>query len=79
VAAFYQRPEERAVREEWVDGLAGVLRQGEPAGYVNFVPDDSPGRVAEAYPEPTLTRLREVKARFDPENLFRRNVNIPPA
>jgi FAD/FMN-containing dehydrogenase len=35
--------------------------------------------VAEAYPPATLARLREVKRRYDPDNLFRRNINVAPA
>jgi FAD/FMN-containing dehydrogenase len=32
-----------------------------------------------AYPGPTWDRLRELKRRYDPDNLFRLNHNIPPA
>jgi FAD/FMN-containing dehydrogenase len=35
--------------------------------------------VREAYPGPTWDRLTEIKARYDPTNLFRLNQNIPPA
>jgi len=31
-----------------------------------------------AYPAPTYARLRELKQRYDPDNLFRSNANIPP-
>ncbi len=31
------------------------------------------------YPGATCERLREVKRRYDPENLFHLNHNIPPA
>ena len=31
------------------------------------------------YPGATWERLREVKRRYDPENLFHLNHNIPPA
>ena len=27
---------------------------------------------------PNLTRLREIKTKYDPENFFRQNVNILP-
>jgi FAD/FMN-containing dehydrogenase len=32
-----------------------------------------------AYPGPTWDRLRELKRRYHPDNLFRLNHNIPPA
>ena len=49
-----------------------------PSVYVNFMPDDEDDRLGEAYGG-NLPRLREVKARYDPGNLFRVNHNIAPA
>jgi FAD/FMN-containing dehydrogenase len=46
--------------------------------YVNFMPDDEKGRLDDAYAA-NLPRLREIKARYDPGNLFRVNHNIQPA
>ena len=79
VAAFYDRPEDRAVREAWVADFAGALRQGESGAYVGFLGDESPERVREAYPGATWDRLTAIKRRYDPANLFRLNQNIPPA
>lgn len=47
-------------------------------GYVNFLTEDESARVASAY-GPNYERLAEVKRKFDPDNLFRMNHNIPPA
>jgi hypothetical protein len=55
------------------------VRQGEPGVYVNFLGNEGPARVREAYPGPTWDRLRKIKAAYDPTNLFRLNHNIPPA
>jgi FAD/FMN-containing dehydrogenase len=79
VAAFYDGPEDRAVREAWVADFAAALRQGEPGAYVGFLGDDGQARVHEAYPGPTWERLAEIKRRYDPANLFHRNQNIPPS
>jgi FAD/FMN-containing dehydrogenase len=77
VAAFYDGPDDKARRQEWVDGLAAAIHQGDGA-YVNFLLDEGPERVREAYPGPTWDRLVEIKRRYDPDNLFHRNQNIPP-
>jgi hypothetical protein len=64
--------------QAWADGLADALRQGAPGAYVNFIADEDPARAREAYPGATWDRLVEVKRRYDPGNLFRLNLNIPP-
>src|SRR5258707_3605533 len=45
--------------------------------YVNFMPDDENDRVEKAYGM-NYRRLREIKGRYDPDNLFRMNQNIRP-
>ena len=78
VAAMYERPEERAEHEAWVDGLAARLRDGDDGAYVGFLADEGEERVRAAYPGATWDRLAAVKATYDPDNLFRMNQNIPP-
>jgi FAD/FMN-containing dehydrogenase len=79
VAAMYQDPEERPKHAGWVDGLADELRQDDEGAYVGFLADEGGERVRAAYPGPTWDRLRAVKRRYDPQNVFRLNQNIPPA
>jgi FAD/FMN-containing dehydrogenase len=79
LGAFYDGPAERAVREAWVVDFAAALRQGDGGAYVNFLGEEGPARVRQAYPGSTWERLVAVKARYDPTNLFRLNQNIPPA
>ena len=79
VAAFYEGPEDRAVREAWVTDFAAALRQEDTGAYVNFLGEEGEARIRHAYPGPTWDRLAEIKARYDPANLFRLNQNIPPA
>jgi FAD/FMN-containing dehydrogenase len=38
--------------------------------YIGFETDDRPQRLHDAYPGQTLTRLRRIKAQYDPENVF---------
>ena len=79
VASFYEGPDDKPVREAWVDDLAAAIYQGDDGAYVNFVGDEGPERVRAAYPGATWDRLAVIKARYDPTNLFHRNQNIPPA
>jgi FAD/FMN-containing dehydrogenase len=46
--------------------------------YVNFMGDEGSDRVRAAYGEQTYRRLVALKNRYDPDNAFRLNQNIPP-
>ncbi len=48
------------------------------SGYVNFLTEDEGERVAASYGA-NYPRLQAAKRRFDPDNLFRMNLNIEPA
>ena len=48
------------------------------SGYVNFLTEDEGERVAASYGG-NYPRLQALKRRFDPDNLFRMNLNIAPA
>jgi FAD/FMN-containing dehydrogenase len=78
VAALSDAIDEVPGHEAWVEGFTAALRQGDDGAYVNFLTDEGEARVRAAYPGETWARLRAVKARYDPENLFHRNQNIPP-
>jgi hypothetical protein len=78
VAAFYDGPEDKAVREAWVNDLAAELRQEDGGAYVNFLGEDGAERIRAAYPDATWDRLTAIKASYDPTNLFRLNQNIRP-
>ncbi|SDT72244.1 FAD-binding oxidoreductase [Jiangella sp. DSM 45060] len=79
VASFLDGADTRAEREQWVLDTSAVAENGGPGAYVNFLADDGAARAREAYPGATWERLVRVKQQYDPGNLFRRNVNIPPA
>jgi len=65
----------------WARDVAGAaepssLRGG---GYVNYMQADEPiERVRAAFGEEAFARLQALKRRYDPENVLRRNQNVPP-
>jgi FAD/FMN-containing dehydrogenase len=66
----------------WARRTAAAIgeRSTPVGGYLNYgAPDEPLERVRAAYGEAKFDRLRQVKRRFDPHNLFRYNHNIPPA
>jgi len=78
VAAVYASPDEDSAHRAWADDAAAALRRGADAAYVNFLGDEGAERVRAAYPGATWDRLAEVKRRYDPENVFQLNQNVPP-
>ena len=80
IAAFYTDDADKVEKQAWMLEFANAIRQSDTGAYVNFVGDEGPDRVRNAvYPGKTWDRLREIKRRYDPTNLFHLNQNIPPA
>ncbi|HEU5102933.1 MAG TPA: LLM class flavin-dependent oxidoreductase [Roseiflexaceae bacterium] len=63
---------------ERMDRLWDALRQHFDGLYLSFESDLRPERIDDAFPPQTLERLRALKARYDPDNVFRDNFNIAP-
>jgi FAD/FMN-containing dehydrogenase len=62
---------------DWARGYWDDLHAHSAGGaYVNFMEDEGDARVRAAY-RGNYERLVEIKTRCDPDNLFRRNQNIP--
>jgi FAD/FMN-containing dehydrogenase len=79
LATLYERLEDKPVHEAWVSEFSAALVQSDHGAYVNFLGDQGESAVRAAYPGSNWDRLRQVKRRYDPTNLFRLNQNIPPA
>jgi FAD/FMN-containing dehydrogenase len=67
------------VHAAWTQAYYEELRPRAIGVYSNFLEAEGEDRIREAYPEATYRRLADVKRRYDPTNLFRRNQNIAPA
>ena len=69
----------RAAETAWARAFFDGLHPHRAGVYVNFLDsDDDTSRVREAYGEESYRRLAEVKAKYDPENVFHNNKNIQP-
>jgi FAD/FMN-containing dehydrogenase len=82
IYGFWPDPGDDAARIAWVKGFSDAMRPSAMAGqYVNFLgheDTDTLGKALAAYGPSKLQRLRELKQRLDPDNLFHVNHNIPP-
>jgi FAD/FMN-containing dehydrogenase len=65
---------------EWARRFLSALDRHRAGVYVNFLDsDDDSSRVREAYGDATHLRLTEIKAMYDPENVFHNNKNVQPS
>jgi FAD/FMN-containing dehydrogenase len=68
-----------AAEAAWAREFLAALQPHRAGVYVNFLDsDDDTSRVREAYGDDTYWRLADVKAKYDPENVFHNNKNIQP-
>ena len=76
LGAVFDEPSDVAVRDALADIDATVLphRAGE---YPNFV--EAPADASSFFEPAVWERLRDVKSRYDPDDLFAGNHHIPPA
>jgi FAD/FMN-containing dehydrogenase len=79
---IWEDPADDSAQVGWVrasvDGLRPSSLSG--AGYGNYAPpDETAERVRAGFGDERFARLQSIKRRFDPDNVFRHNLNIPPA
>ncbi|MER5962888.1 FAD-binding oxidoreductase [Streptomyces sp. NPDC002057] len=80
LTAVYADPAEAEVHETWAEEFMAAIRQSDSGAYVNFVAHAGPEEIRDVlYPGATGERLAQIKAKYDPTNLFRSNHNITPA
>jgi FAD/FMN-containing dehydrogenase len=64
---------------EWVRNFWSALEPHFTSVYVNFLMEEGEDRVRQAYGAQKYDRLKTLKRKYDPDNFFRINQNIPPA
>jgi hypothetical protein len=79
ITAAWDKKEEDPTHVEWARSTWRDMRRFSTGGtYVNFLTEEETAdRIAAAYGK-NLARLSEIKARWDPANLFRLNNNVAP-
>ena len=63
---------------EWSRRFWSALEPYHTSVYVNFLMDEGQERVRDAYGAQKYDRLKALKRRYDPDNVFRLNQNIAP-
>ena len=80
VNTMWMDPSEDAMQEASNREFSSALAPFATGGvYVNFLGNEGEARIRAAYGDAKFQRLAELKRRFDPDNLFKLNQNIPPA
>jgi hypothetical protein len=69
---------EEGFDEEWVRNFWLALEPYHTSVYVNFLMEEGEERIRQAYGTTKYERLKALKRRYDPDNLFRLNQNIKP-
>ena len=78
--AVWQDPLDDHANIEWVRRFRRDIAPYANGGvYLNFIGDEGEGRIRKAYGQAKYERLAQIKAAYDPDNLFRGNQNIAPA
>jgi hypothetical protein len=79
VLSRWQPGEDAHPHTGWVRETFEATRQWQSGGlYTNFMAFDDDDRVTEAYRGSKHERLRAIKGKYDPENVFSSNPNIRP-
>jgi FAD binding domain/Berberine and berberine like len=63
---------------EWSRNLWSELAPHHTGVYANFLMDEGEDRIRQAYGASKYERLKALKRKYDPGNVFRMNQNIPP-
>jgi FAD/FMN-containing dehydrogenase len=78
--AIWDRPEDADAAVAWARRFRREIAVHTNGGvYLNYIGNEGEDRVRAAFGETKYARLAEIKAKYDPDNVFRGNHNIRPA
>jgi hypothetical protein len=78
LTSMTEGPEGFEEERQWTRDFWSALEPHQMGVYVNFLMEEGEDRVREAYGAATYDRLKALKQKYDPENLFRLNQNVRP-
>ena len=79
IQARWEHRADSAAQVAWAKGLRDALTPyATGRAYTNFIAADEADRVPSAHGPENYRRLRELKSKYDPGNVFHNNPNIPP-
>lgn len=83
IMAAWEDPARDADEVAWIERTAAAFRESgvvrEAGNTINHVGTVDQDRARRLYGDDAYERLARLKAQFDPQNVFHRNYNIPPA
>jgi FAD/FMN-containing dehydrogenase len=77
VSAWWEGDDDEQI--DWCQGIFDAMTPHSTGVYMNFVEDEGAHRVRAGYADDIWLRLVAAKRRWDPDNVFHLNPNIPPS
>jgi Berberine and berberine like len=79
IQARWEHEWDSAAQVSWAKELREALAPYSSGRvYANFIAADEADRVGSAHGPENYRRLRELKSKYDPANMFHNNPNVPP-
>jgi FAD/FMN-containing dehydrogenase len=78
--SMWTDPADTETNIAYTKGISGAMKPWSTGrAYLNFLGDEGQARIEAAFGPEKYQRLRALKKKWDPQNLFHLNQNIPPA
>ena len=79
ILSMWEDPADAERQVTWTRELHAAMRPHATGGaYLNFIGNEGNARVRAAFGDEKYARLAALKRRYDPDNVFHLNQNIPP-